>query len=487
NQECGSSDRHMLIVDRNNRYLYELYDMCWNGTGWEGGSGAFFDMKTNNRRPEGWTSADAAGLAILPGLVRYDEAFGPAEIDHAFRFTVRASNGHVYPASHTAGSTPGALPMGARLRLKAGKDISGELPYVQKIFRAMKTYGLIVADNGSDMYVSGTHDTRWNNGQLNPAFARLSACDFDVVQLGHNPPAAAPAVTALSPAAGTTAGGTAVYVFGTGFNTGASATFGGVPATSVTVLRSTSLLAVTGPHAAGAVDVVVRNADGQAGTRAGGYSYCAGAPAAPALTAPASVVVDAVNVPASATPVPGAVYVWSLTGGTLTSGQGTSQATFDAGPPGTTMRLRVVASLAGCSSAAAGRAVQVDFLDAPAGHVFREYVNTLARNSITGGCGGGRFCVDAPVTRAQMAVFLLAAKYGANYVPPAPSGTVFTDVPANSFAAAYIEQLVREGITGGCATNPPRYCPGDPVTRGQMAVFLLLAKYGSGFFPPAPQ
>src|SRR5262245_57176888 len=274
-------DRHMLIVERNNRHLYELYDMCWNGTNWEGWSGAFFDAKTNNRRPEGWTSADASGMAILPGLVRYDETFGPSEIDHAFRFTVRSTNGHVYPASHTAGGTANALPMGARLRLKPNVDISGELPYIQKIFRAMKTYGLIVADNGTDMFISGAHDVRWDNGELNPAFGRLDACDFEVIQLGYNPPAAAPTVTATSPTAGTTAGGTAVYVFGTGFNTGATATFGGVAATGVTVLRSTQLMAVTGPHAAGAVDVVVRNPDTQSGTRVGGYTYCTAAPPPP--------------------------------------------------------------------------------------------------------------------------------------------------------------------------------------------------------------
>jgi hypothetical protein len=480
-------DRHMLIVDRNHRWLYELYDMCWNGTGWEGGSGAFFDLKTNNRRPEGWTSADAAGLAILPGLVRYDEVFGPNEIDHALRFTVRTSNGHVYPASHTAGGTPGALPMGARLRLKAGKDISGELPYVQKIFRAMKTYGLIVADNGSDMYISGTHDTRWDNGQLNPAFARLSACDFDVVQLGYNPPAAAPTVTVASPAAGSTAGGTTVLVVGTGFNTAATVTFGGVPATGVSVLRSTQLLATTGAHAAGTVDIVVRNPDTQSGTRAGGYSYCTGAPAPPALTAPNEVVVDATGVAASVPPVAGTVYVWALAGGQLAGGQGTSQVTFDAGTPGTTMRLGVAASAGGCASASASKAVQVDFLDTPPAHAFRSFVNTLARNSITGGCGNGLFCVDASVTRAQMAVFLLTAKHGAGYQPPAATGTMFNDVPATSFAAAFIEQLVREGITGGCSTNPPLYCPTSAVTRAQMAVFLLLARYGAGYQPPAAQ
>ena len=128
-----SGDRHLLIVDRDNRYLYELYNVFYDGTAWHAGSGAFFDMKTNGRRTDGWTSADAAGLAILPGLVRYDEVFGPSEIRHAFRVTVRATNGYVYPASHRAGSTVAALPMGARLRLKASKNLSGYAPEIQKI------------------------------------------------------------------------------------------------------------------------------------------------------------------------------------------------------------------------------------------------------------------------------------------------------------------------------------------------------------------
>ena len=184
------SDRHLLIVDSENRHLYELYNVFHDGTGWLGGSGAFFDLSKNGRRPDTWTSADAAGLAILPGLVRYDEA-DPANtepIRHAFRVTVRATNGYVWPASHEAGSTAGALPMGARLRLKASKDISGYPAMAQRIFQAMKTYGLIVADNGSDMYVTGTYDTRWDNGVLNPAFHSLTASDFEVVELGWNPP-----------------------------------------------------------------------------------------------------------------------------------------------------------------------------------------------------------------------------------------------------------------------------------------------------------
>ena len=184
-----SGDRHMLIIDRDNWLLFETGATKWNATlsRWEANCGAIFDLKTNARRPEGWTSADAAGLAIFPGLVRYDEAYGTAEITHAFRFTVRDTNGYVWPASHVAGSASGALPMGARLRLKASKNLSTFPAEMQRIFRAMQRYGLIVADNGSDMYITGTMDARWNNSVLNPAFSALSASDFDVVKLGWKP------------------------------------------------------------------------------------------------------------------------------------------------------------------------------------------------------------------------------------------------------------------------------------------------------------
>jgi hypothetical protein len=189
----STQDRHMVIVDRDRNYLYELYNVYYdtNRAQWNAGSGAFFDMNTNNRRPDTWTSADAAGLAMLPGLVRYDEVSDVTkqDIGHAFRVTVRATNGYVYPASHRAGSTAGALPMGARLRLKASVDVTQRTsdPTLQKIFRAMQKYGLIVADNGSDLYITGTYDARWNNDILNPAFSALTANDFEVIQLGYNP------------------------------------------------------------------------------------------------------------------------------------------------------------------------------------------------------------------------------------------------------------------------------------------------------------
>jgi hypothetical protein len=238
----SEQDRHLIIVDRDNKLLYELYGVWFNaGTQqWEADSGAFWDMKTNNRRPEGWTSADAAGLAILPGLLRWDEVFDPTvtEIRHALRVTVRQTNGYVYPASHRAGSTVGALPMGARLRLKASTDISGFSPEMQKVFRAMKRYGLIVADNGSDMYIGGTFDPRWNNDVVNPAFAALTASDFEVVQLGWKPGTAAPPVTVASygVSPGTVTGGAS--------STGTVALSGAAPAGGAVVALSSANPAV---------------------------------------------------------------------------------------------------------------------------------------------------------------------------------------------------------------------------------------------------
>jgi len=244
----SQSDRHLFVIDCTNRYLYELYNVYFNSTQakWYAGSGAFFDMNANHRRPDGWTSADAAGLAIFPGLVRYDEAWNGAvaDIGHALRVTVRATNGYVYPASHRAGSTAGALPMGARLRLKTnvnGVDpaLRTADPNVRKIFRAMQKYGLIVADNGSDMYISGTFDTRWNNDILNPAFSTLSASDFEVVQLGWKPVAAGAAVAAVSASPSSVVGGAGA--------TGTVSLSAAAPAGGASVTLSSASSAVTVP------------------------------------------------------------------------------------------------------------------------------------------------------------------------------------------------------------------------------------------------
>lgn len=184
-----TGDRHLSIIDRDNWVLYELWNTYWNVElqRWEAGSGAVFDLNSNQRRPEGWTSADAAGMALFPGYVRYDEVFGQGEIEHAFRVTLSTTNGYVWPANHKAGATQGALPMGARLRLKPDVDLSGYPPEAQKIFRALKKYGLIVADNGGPLFITGTMDPRWNNHILNPAFHSLTGKDFEVLELGYEP------------------------------------------------------------------------------------------------------------------------------------------------------------------------------------------------------------------------------------------------------------------------------------------------------------
>lgn len=288
----GDSDRHLLIVDRDNRHLYELYNVWYDEANakWFAGSGAFFDMNTNDRRPDGWTSADAAGLAILPGLLRYDEAYGAAEIGHAFRVTLRAANGYVFPASHRAGTVAGALPMGARLRLKASVDISSYPPEIQRIFRAMKKYGLIMADNGSDMYITGTYDSRWDNGILNPAFGSLHANDFEVIQRGWKPSVA---ITSVSPNFGPAAGGTSVTITGSGFATGTIATIGGAALVSP-VIAPTSFTGTTAAHSVGTVDVVVSNLDGSTATLARGFTYTTPTPAPGDVNADGAV--DAIDI-----------------------------------------------------------------------------------------------------------------------------------------------------------------------------------------------
>ncbi|MEO8619493.1 MAG: Ig-like domain-containing protein [bacterium] len=182
--EAGG-DAHILMVDRDNWKLYELYaaQRLTDGS-WHAGSGAIFDLSSNALRPAGWTSADAAGLPILPGLVRFDEV-SAGNIAHALRFTVsRTRKAYVLPARHWASSDTSSLrpPMGMRVRLKAGVNISGFPPSAQVILRALKKYGMLVADNGSNWYISGAADSRWNDTEINTLKA-LHGSDFEVVRM----------------------------------------------------------------------------------------------------------------------------------------------------------------------------------------------------------------------------------------------------------------------------------------------------------------
>lgn len=180
----STGDRHILILNRDNCTLYELFNVHFIASGWQAGSGAIFDLHSNDLRPAGWTSADAAGLPILPGLVRYDE-IASGKITHTIRFTApQTRRAYVWPARHFASSITGEQypPMGQRFRLKASFDIRPYEPQVQVILQAMKTYGIILADNGSAWYVSGVPDERWDNDILHNIDS-LMGSDFEAVDV----------------------------------------------------------------------------------------------------------------------------------------------------------------------------------------------------------------------------------------------------------------------------------------------------------------
>jgi len=201
----GTGDRHVLALDDSNCWLYELYSSYPNGTGWDAGSAAVWDLTASEQRPYTWTSADAAGLPIFPGLARYDEVAAGA-INHALRFTLQSSRAaFVPPASHWAAnsSNPLAAPMGMKLRLKAAFDLSQYSATNQVILRALKKYGMIMADNGSSMYISGAPDDRWDNNDLHN-LGNVRASDFEVVQMNpiytaaNVPTGSAPAIASFT-------------------------------------------------------------------------------------------------------------------------------------------------------------------------------------------------------------------------------------------------------------------------------------------------
>ena len=183
----GGSDRHLISIDLSRCKLWELYNARKSGSKWTAGSGAVFDLRSNALRPAGWTSADAAGLPIYPGLVRYAEVLTGA-IKHAIRFTAPDTCGYIYPARHlTAAKCSNLPPMGLRVRLKASVNISGFGAKARVVLTALKKYGMILADNGSPWYISGTPDSRWNDDEFHK-LQTLTGRDFEVVNTSslHN-------------------------------------------------------------------------------------------------------------------------------------------------------------------------------------------------------------------------------------------------------------------------------------------------------------
>ena len=205
----GDGDRHVLVLDKDNCWLYEMYNSQeLSVTNWSADSTAIWDMTINEQRPYTWTSADAAGLPIFPGLVRYDEVAAGA-INHAIRFTVPVTQqAFTAPATHWASSVtdPDAPPMGTRLRLQASFDISGFSQANQVILTALKKYGMILADNGSAIYISGAPNSGWNNDDLHN-LTSLTGADFDVVTTGpvytesNVPTGASPAIGSFNASA----------------------------------------------------------------------------------------------------------------------------------------------------------------------------------------------------------------------------------------------------------------------------------------------
>ena len=271
---ASTGDRHVLVMDRDTCLLYELYRAFPQPDGsWTADAAAIWDLKGNALRPFGWTSADAAGLPILPGLARYDEVAAGA-ISHALRFTVPTSRkAYVLPATHWASSTTSASapPMGMRVRLKAGVDISGYPAQARIVLAALKRYGMILADNGSAWYLSGAPDDRWDNTQL-ATLSGIKGSDLEVVQMGTvytaDPTGPAPAITALAatPASTTTGAGATLtwsttnatrwfLTPGIGWVTGASLTVHPAATTTYTLLAEgpygsttrTVQVTVTGP------------------------------------------------------------------------------------------------------------------------------------------------------------------------------------------------------------------------------------------------
>ncbi len=185
----SSGDRHVLVINRDHWRLSELFAAypIARSPNWTAGSGAVFDLHSNAMRPAGWTSADAAGLPIFPGLVRYDEVVEQGVIRHALRFTVRNTRrAYTWPARHWASFDPNPLlpPMGMRVRLKGSFDISGFPPSARVILQALKTYGMFVADNGANWFISGAPDARWNDAELN-TLKQVQGSNFEVVRMGQ--------------------------------------------------------------------------------------------------------------------------------------------------------------------------------------------------------------------------------------------------------------------------------------------------------------
>ena len=453
-QEWGS-DQHILVVDTDDCKLYELYAAWQSGGQWQAGSGAIWDLNSNNLRPDIWTSADAAGLPILPGLARYDEV-AAGKIEHALRFTTDCTgNYYIWPARHKAqyGSCANPVPFGARFRLKANYNISGFSPQAKILLQAMKTYGIVLADNGSPWFVNGVPDESWDNNQLH---------EIDVVK-GSDFEAVDTSVLMVNYNSGATNSDTQITAQPTTPTVSTSATFNFSRMDGISTfeckLDNGAFAACTNPKS-------------YTGLSRGTHTFSVHA-------INGTVNID-LNPPSytwqiwSFLDVPNdywaANFVARLASAGITAGCGNSNYCPEQAVTRAQMAIFIERGIHG-SSFTPGTP-SITFTDTTTNWA-RYWIEALRADGITSGCGSNTFCPEDAVTRAQMAVFLLRARHGSSYIPPNVVDSGFSDVPANYWVKNWIAQLAAEGITSGCGGG--NFCPDNAITRAQMAVFLVKA------------
>lgn len=436
--EHGGDD-HILVVETDECKLYEIYDAALDGSEWTGGSGAIWDLDSNLLRTDTWTSSDAAGLPILPGLARYDEV-AAGIIAHALRFTANCSaNYYIWPARHKAqhGSCSTPVPFGARFRLKSDYDITGFSPQAQVLLQAFKTYGIVFADNGGDWYVSGAPNESWDNDQLHELDV-LTGSDFEAVDTSLLMVDSNSAATNYS---------TTPHVYSINRSDPNPTALSEV---EFTVIFSEPVLGVDlNDFSLTTSGIMGSSISGLAASSSTSYSISVNTG-----TGDGTLRLD---VPASATI-------------TDTNGNTIEGLPFETGEVYSVIKSGPI------------------FGDVPISHPYFQDIQILYANGLTAGCSTSPllFCPETTMDRAQSAVFMLRGNLGNSYVPPDPPYTTpFLDNwSPGTWAQKWAQGMLQEGLSAGCSTTPLMYCPWEQMPRLQAAVFGMRLQEGNAYIPP---
>ena len=456
-------DRHVIVIDKDNCVLYETYNSTLQPDGsWNVDSGARWSLLSNALRPAYWTSADAAGLPIMPGLVRYDEIVA-GQITHAIRFTTpHTQRLFVWPARHYASrdTSPLLPPMGQRFRLKASFDISQFSPDMQVILRALKKYGIILADNGLPWEMQLASDPRWNGDELD-TLRSVTGANFEAVDVSS---------LMVDPDSGQ-AGSRCSVTFSTPLLADSAAQTIPVevkadPGCTWNYTSNASWITATttGPTAGNGTIRVTLAANTTDAARTGTLTI-AGNPLTItqkpttrvfADVPPSDDFFDAINL----------MGQFGITRGCLAQPYSYCP---EVNATRGQMAVFIVRAVMGDDSFRYNASPL--FADVPATHPFFQWIQKLRELGITVGCTTTNYCPDDPITRGQMAVFIVRARLGSATVFQYPATPLFTDVPTGHAFFPWIQKMKQIGITSGC--SPTQYCPDSPVTRGQMAVFIM--------------